>query len=67
MEVSVPAKFEKELEKISGLMGIKKNDLVRNALYFYVSLLEKEVNIREEFRAWDMLSDEALRKFEESL
>lgn len=61
----MPTIAEKNIQRgvrdVSRMMGINEKELARRALLLYLESAKKILNLEEEFRAWDALSDEAYR------
>jgi len=56
-----------ELDRISKLSGLDKEKIIAKAISYYLDIIQKEVELKEEFAQWDKLSDEALSNFEAKL
>ena len=54
----------KKIVKVSGILGIEKEELVDRALLLYLDNIHKYVELKKELKEWDTLSDEALLNFE---
>ena len=54
----------KKIVKVSGILGIEKEELVDRALLLYLDNINKYVELKKELKEWDTLSDEALLNFE---
>lgn len=52
---------------MAGILKIKEEALLERAVKYYVFVLGKEMDIKEEFNDWDALSDESLDNFEKKL
>ena len=59
--IQVEEKINKNFEKASKIIGVKKKELVDRALLFYLDSIRDMVDLKREFNAWDRLSDEAMR------
>lgn len=64
LELRLPERINFELEKVAQL---KKEPKEKIALFAILSYLEEFSNLKEEFRLWDTLSDEAFLNFEKSM
>ncbi|MCF7830856.1 hypothetical protein K9M41_02585 [Candidatus Gracilibacteria bacterium] len=64
-ELSSPV--AKNLQHMAGILKIKEDALLERAVKYYVFVLGKEMNIKEEFNDWDAMSDESLDNFEKML
>lgn len=67
MQVEIPKDTSAKIRKIVRLLGIKKQQLVDRAILLYIDNLSKYLELKEEMKEWDYLSDEALLNFEKSL
>ena len=56
-----------KVDKVSELIGIKKQDLVEMALLLYLDNSSKYLELKQEIKEWDFISDEALINFEKLL
>ena len=53
--------------RASQILGIQNQEFVDRAILLYLDNLEKYLNLKQEMREWDLLSDEALVDFEKTL
>ena len=64
----MPTKLSNNLNTKIGLaskrLGVKKSELVNNALTFYLDNLGPYLDLKNELVAWDKLADEALAEVE---
>ena len=67
MHVDVSKDVGTKIERMSGIMGIGKKELVDRAILTYIDSVSRFMELKKEFREWDELSDEALLNFEKSL
>jgi len=67
MQIELLKETSSKLAKASKVLGIKDKDLVDRAIIVYLDNMEKMLELKQEMKAWDALSDEALISFEESL
>jgi len=67
MHVDVSKDVGTKIERMSGIMGIGKKELVDRAILTYIDSVSRFLELKKEFREWDELSDEALLNFEKSL
>ena len=65
--ITVPKKLEKEIRSASKKLGLSKEDLLLNALLYYLQLLEKKVELKKELESWERTSDIDLIKFEKKI
>jgi len=64
MQISLEKDASKKIDKASKLLGIEKTGLIDRVILFYLDNLSKYLELKEEMRSWDALSDEALSNFE---
>ncbi|MEK7673938.1 MAG: hypothetical protein AAB371_01965 [Patescibacteria group bacterium] len=64
METILSTEINQKLKKASAVLGLKKEDILKNAVAFYLNNISSYLGLREELDAWDKLSDEALVHFE---
>ena len=57
----------KKVNEASKLLGIKEQELIDRAVLLYLDNISKYLNLKQEMKEWDILSDEALINFEKSL
>ncbi|MEK7505032.1 MAG: hypothetical protein AAB589_02005 [Patescibacteria group bacterium] len=67
MKTLWPKTLNSQVKFASQKLGVKEDDLLKNALTFYLSSIAPYLELKTELQAWDKLSDEALVKFEQSL
>jgi len=67
MQIQIPKEMDKKLKKASDLLGFKKQEIVDRALLFYLDAIQKQLDLKQELKEWDALSDEALKSFENAL
>ncbi len=67
MEIEIHKEMDKKLKKASDILGFKKQEIVDRALLFYLDTIQKQLDLKQEFKELDKLSDEALLNFEKSL
>ncbi len=67
MKTVWPTRLSKQVKFASRKLGVKEDDLMKNALTFYLSNIAPYLELKNELRAWDKLSDEALTNFERTL
>ena len=65
VEIALPEDVYAALNRASKQTNLKRDKIVEKALIFYLSLVIEE--LREEFKAWELASDEALMNFETTL
>lgn len=67
MQVQISEGAYSEVKHASNLLGFNEQDIVERAIVVYLDIIQKQVELKKEFKEWDELSDEALGNFEESL
>jgi hypothetical protein len=67
MQVDFQEQTLARLRKISAEAGIREEYLVQKAVLFYLDAIQSQVDLKNEMNDWEMLSDEALSRFEEML
>lgn len=58
---------EKKIESIAGYTGISRDDVLENAISYYSSALQKEIDLKRELNLWEEASSLDLAKFEKTL
>lgn len=64
MEVELTKDATEEIERVSILLGMQTQEIIRRAIIVYLDEIQKFVELKKEFDAWDTASDEALERFE---
>lgn len=67
MQIEIPKDTSKKVSNMSDLLGIKKKELIDRAILLYLDNISKYLNLKQEMKDWDRVSDEALIDFEKSL
>lgn len=67
MQIDISEDISRKIEEISKNLGIEKIHLVDRAVLLYLDSISKHLNLKQEMKEWDLLSDEALINFEKSL
>jgi len=67
MQLQLQKEMREKLKKASGILGFKEEEIVDRAVIFYLDTIQKQLDLKEELKEWDILSDEALEDFERSL
>jgi len=65
--VDVPRKLKETVTSAARDLGVSENDLMTNAVVFYLSALKKNQSLKDELRMWDDASAADLAAFERSL
>ena len=61
--ISISSAVEKRVKDASKKLGYNERELADRALLFYLDSIEKNIQLKKEFAAWDALSDEVMAKF----
>ena len=64
MQVQISKEFDKKIKQASEALGFEDKKIVERALLFYLDAVKEHLELKQEFREWDALSDEALIVFE---
>ena len=68
MQIEISNQSKEKLKKISEATGFTVKDVLDRALmFFYLSTVKDEIELREELTAWDKASDEDFENFERNL
>jgi len=67
MEIKISKEVLRKLDKVSKLLCIKKEEIIDRAILLYLDSIKKYLDLKQELKGWDILSDEALFNFEKSL
>ncbi len=67
MQIEIPQDTTEKINKASTLLGIKERELIDRALLIYLDSIDRYLELKKEMKEWDLLSDEALMNFENSL
>ena len=67
MQVNFHEQTMMQIIKILRELGVHEENLIQRAVLFYLDAIQKQVDLKQEMNEWDMLSNEALMNFEESL
>jgi len=65
--ITIPKKLEKELKSTSQKLGVSREDLLLNAILYYLQILEKKIQLKEELETWERTSDFDLLKLEKKI
>ncbi len=65
--ITIPKKIEKELKFVSKNLGFSKEELLVNAISYYLQILEKKIELKNELEQWEKASDIDLLKFERAI
>ncbi len=64
MQIEIPKDTSKKIERASKILGIKKQQLIDKAVLLYLDNINRYLDLKQEMKEWDYLSDEALMNFE---
>ena len=67
MQIQISTEIDKKLKQVSDISGFSEKDIIERAILFYLDTIEKQLGLKYELKEWDILSDEALENFENSL
>jgi hypothetical protein len=65
--ITLDNNIQSDLEKASKFIGVDERELVERAIVHYIHSIRDEIELAEEFEAWDRASDEALMNMEREL
>ncbi|HLD97679.1 MAG TPA: hypothetical protein VI934_05040 [Candidatus Nanoarchaeia archaeon] len=67
MQVEIEIDTAKKLNDVANALGMDSKELVNRALLLYIDNISRYADLKKEMKAWDFLSDEALKNFEKTL
>ena len=65
--VAVPKNLRKTVRGAARDFGVTENDIMTNAVLFYLAAVKKNTDLKDELRMWDNASVADLATFEKSL
>jgi hypothetical protein len=65
--ITIDKNTHSDLEKASKLIGLDEQELADRAIVHYLHSIRDEIELAEEFAAWERASDEALVNMEREL
>ncbi|HEY4500801.1 MAG TPA: hypothetical protein VJI70_00850 [Candidatus Paceibacterota bacterium] len=65
--VAVPKNLRKIVRGVARNFGVTENDIMTNAVLFYLAAVKKSVGLKDELRMWDDASTADLAAFERSV
>jgi hypothetical protein len=65
--VTVPNKLKRTVRGAARDFGVTENDIMTNAVLFYIAAVKKSVDLKDDLRMWDAASAADLVAFERSL
>lgn len=66
MQIELEKDTSKKIDQASKLLGMEKDELIDRAILVYLDNISKYLELKQEMKEWDTLSDEALINFEKS-
>lgn len=63
----IPRELRFQIQTIAQKTGTSEQELFRNAVRYYIDSVKQYLDLDEEMKGWDQLSDEALLNFERSI
>ena len=67
MQIEIQKDTSKKIEETARILGIKNKELIDRAILLYLDNINKFIELKQETKEWDVLSDDALINFEDSL
>jgi hypothetical protein len=67
MQINLHEQTMIKLKRVSQEMGIQEENLIQRAVLYYLDAIQRHLELHDEIKAWDILSDEALVNFEKML
>lgn len=65
--VTVPNKLKKTVRGVARDFGMTENDIMTNAVIFYLAAIKKNMDLKDDMRMWDDASAVDLVAFERSI
>lgn len=65
--VTVPKNLKKTVRGVARDFGVTENDIMTNAVLFYLAAVKKNMDLKDELRMWNDASAADLATFEHSL
>jgi len=65
MNLKLASKISKRIKVASRVLGVEENEMIDRAMLFYLENVESSLAMRNEFDAWEKLSDEAWAKIKD--
>ncbi|MBI2097896.1 MAG: hypothetical protein HYT46_03130 [Candidatus Vogelbacteria bacterium] len=62
MNIKLASKINQRVKAASRVLGVGEAEMMNRAMLFYLDNLENSLAMRNEFDAWESLSDEAWSK-----
>lgn len=67
MQLEITKETSERVMIVSKELGMEKKEFVERALLLYLDQMNKYAQLKKEMNEWDILSDEVLTDFEETL
>ena len=65
--VAVPKNLKKTVRGVANNFGVTVNDIMTNAVLFYLAAVKKNTDLKDDLRMWDEASAADLVAFENSI
>ncbi len=65
--VATPQKLKKTVRIVARDFGVTENDIMTNAVLFYLAAVKKNMDLKDDLQMWDDASAADLAAFESSL
>ncbi|MDP2665126.1 MAG: hypothetical protein Q8P23_00545 [bacterium] len=65
--VAVPKNLKKTVRGVARSFGVTENDIMTNAVLFYLAAVKKNTDLKDDLRMWDDASAADLTAFERSI
>ena len=65
MNIKLASRINKRMKVASRVLGIEETEMMDRAMLFYLDNVENSLAMRDEFNAWESLSDEVWSKIKE--
>ena len=67
MDITIDETTKHAVEKAARHLGVNENEIGQRALSYYLSALKADLDLADEFRAWEQVSDDVLLDMERQL
>ncbi|PKP57565.1 MAG: hypothetical protein CVT88_04910 [Candidatus Altiarchaeales archaeon HGW-Altiarchaeales-1] len=67
MQVQISEEAYSEVKNASNILGFNEQNIIERAIVVYLDMIQKQIELKQEFQQWDELSDETLNNFENAL
>ena len=65
MTIKLASRINRRVKVASRILGVEETEMMDRAMLFYLDNVENSLAMRNEFNAWESLSDEAWVKIKE--